>query len=296
MAKHIASISHAQIADIRQEGRLRPVSGAAVAALKHVIEEHGFTVPVLVRHMKGGSFTLIDGANRLAAMIELGESRIPVHVVECTAAEARAMEASQNLAGAGMSPLDDALFLAAYADAYEELHPETKGGVAGGLARQGLATELSSFAEVMAEKRAITPRQVRKIVAAGRRITRDDAEMLRTATRKVTLKDIEDLGKISETEERSAVVLRLASGNAKSASAARRSLQVEQGDKAPLKDPAEDQFMTLSKAWARAGIKARKRFLMEYAREIWDDQNAGVSLVNWASAGESAASDEEEAA
>ncbi len=234
----------------------------------HVIDGFGFTTPVVIRRKKSG-FVLIDGAHRVEAMKRSGMSEIPVRVYTCTDNEARAMEAGQNIAGADLSPLDDALFLAAYSATYEALHPETRGGVAGGMARQGLATELSSFAEVMAEKRSITTRQVRKIVAAGRLITRHEAEQLRGAKRKVTLKDIEEIGKIGEPDERTMVVLRLSSGNAKSAAEARRTLRAENGDpKITLKDPVEEAFKALKTIWARAHKAAKRRFADEYAAEL----------------------------
>lgn len=266
--KIVTAASEIEIAAIDIGERLRPVSEATVLALMHVIEEHGFTVPILLRKMRAG-MRLIDGAHRLEAMLRRGATHIPAMIVTCTSPEARALEATQNLAGASLSPLDDAMFLAAYSATYEELHPETRGGVAGGLARQGLATELSSFADVMAEKRSITTRQVRKIVAAGRLITRHEAEQLRGAKRKVTLKDIEEIGKIGEPDERTMVVLRLACGQAKSAAEARRTLRAENGDpKITLKDPVEEAFKALKTIWARAHKAAKRRFADEYAAEL----------------------------
>lgn len=246
--------------------RLRPVNEATVRALVHVIEQHGFTVPILLRKTRSG-MNLIDGAHRLTAMKRLGSATIPAMIIECTSEEARALEASQNLAGASMSPLDDALFLAAYAKAYEVLHPETKGGVAGGLARQGLATELSSFADVIAEKRSISVRQVRKIVAAGRKITRQEAAHLREAARKVTLKDVEDIGKIGDDGTRAQVVLKLASGQAKTAAAALRMQRAEEGG-AVVMTPKDAAFNALINAWRRAGPAVRRRFVQEAATEI----------------------------
>lgn len=258
--------------------RLRPVSAATVSALVHVIGEHGFTVPILLRKMRD-KLHLIDGAHRLAAMQQLGAATIPAMIIECTSEQARALEASQNLAGASMSPLDDALFLAAYAKAYEVLHPETRPGAASVLARQGIQTELSSFCDVIAEKRSITARQVRKIVAAGRKITRNEADQLRTATRKVTLKDVEDIGKIGDEAERIQVVLKLAGGNAKTAAAARRMYRAEVHGEVVMNDK-DAAFNALINAWRRAPLVVRKRFCLEAAGEIWEAQNKGAPLNN----------------
>lgn len=247
--------------------RLRPVSEATVSVLAQVIEEHGFTVPVLVRKTRDG-FVLIDGAHRLETVKRLGRAAIAVVAVSCTDDEARALESSQNLAGASLSPLDDAVFLAAYGAAYEKLHPETTRGVAGGLARQGLASELSSFAETIAEKRSITVRQVQKIAAAGRAITRAEIDQLRAAPLKIKLADIETIGKISDPHERTEVVCRLSSGNAKSASQARRSLRAEGGHSAPVEDPVETALKALKSAWTRAPKEARRRFVRDHGEAL----------------------------
>ncbi len=270
------------------QDRLRPVGEANVAALVHVISEYGFTVPILLRKAQGG-LHLIDGAHRLAAMKQLGAATIPAMIIQCTSEQARALEASQNLAGASMSPLDDALFLAAYAKAYEVLHPETKGGVAGALARHGYATEISSFAEIIAEKRAITPRRVRMIVAAGRNITRAEADQLRTGTRKVTITDIVDIGKIGDEVERVQVVLKLAGGNAKTAAAARRQYRAEVDGAVIVPNANDAAFNALANAWGRAPVAVRKRFCLEFGREIWEAQNKGDALLKFA---KPAASDE----
>lgn len=249
-----------------RQDRLRPVSEATVAVLVQVIEEHGFTVPVLVRKTRKG-FVLIDGAHRLAAMTRMGRDAIPVVAVSCTDDEARALESSQNLAGASLSPLDDAVFLAAYSAAYERLHPETRRGVAGALSRWD-ATELSSFAETIAEKRAISVRQVRKIAAAGRAITREEANQLRAAPVKVTLADLIEIGKIGEPDERAQVVLKLASGEARRAAKARRQWRAEQGLSKPVEDRVEGDLKVLKAAWARASKETRWRFLRQHGAEV----------------------------
>jgi ParB family chromosome partitioning protein len=276
MADFIQTIAELPIADITIGDRLRPVSEATISALCQVIEEHGFTVPILVRKKRSG-FVLIDGAHRLAAMQRRGAAIIPVCAVTCTDVEARALETTQNLAGASLSPLDDALFLAAYSAAYEELHPETRRGAAGAVARHGSASELNSFAEVIAEKRAVSVRQVQKIAAAGRKISRTEADLLRQAPRKVTLKDVEDIGKISDTEERSQVVLRLVGGNAKTAAQARRSLLQEAGGDGSAASEKDSHFLALMASWKRAPLAARRRFVVELQGEIEDLLEGGVS-------------------
>lgn len=256
------------IADIEVGPRIRPVTEAGITALMHVIEAHGFSTPILVRVTKKG-YRLIDGAHRLETMRRRGATDIPVIPCKCTDQEARALETGQNLAGAALSPLDEAIFLAEYATAYQELHPETKRGAAGGLARQGSATELNSFAETIAEKRGISPRQVRKIAAAGKQISPEEVALLRSAPRQPTLKDIEDLGKITNPEERTAVIGALATGTAKKVSDARRQFADAKGTlKSNVKSPVEEELQGLLKAWQRASAAARRRFVFEQFEEI----------------------------
>jgi ParB family transcriptional regulator, chromosome partitioning protein len=50
---------------------------------------------------------------------------------------------------------------------YEELHPETRAGVAGGLARQGSANEKSAFAESTADSIGKSRRSVEIAAARG---------------------------------------------------------------------------------------------------------------------------------
>lgn len=259
----IPSITSAAISDIEVSNRLRPVAESTVAALNFVIGEFGFTVPILVRKMKAG-FRLIDGAHRLEVMKRRGNTTIPVVAVTCTDEEARVLEGSQNLAGAAMSPLDEALFVAAFSDAYQNLHPETKRGVAGALAKHGLATELSSFADVIGEKRSISPRQIRNIARAGRMITKEEAAQLRASPLKLTLKDIQDFGKIGDPDERRAVVQRIA-GGVKSVAKARQALRAESGEAStPPETPVEAQFKALSTLWSRSGAAARRRFVEDH--------------------------------
>lgn len=106
-----------------------------------------------VKRERDGSLHLIAGGHRLEAARRLGWEEIEAKVwTDVTDDWARLMEVDDNLAGSGMNALDTAVFLATRKAVYERLHPETKAGVAGGLARQGSASELSSFADVTAEK------------------------------------------------------------------------------------------------------------------------------------------------
>ena len=268
MIEFLPHISTLPIGDVQQVSRLRPVSEAAVAVLAQVIGEYGFTVPILVRKKRDG-FVLIDGAHRLTAMTQIGAAEIPVRAMTCTDEEARALEASQNLAGASMSPLDDAIFMAAYGEAYQKLHPETRAGSAGAFAKHGSANDTMSFAEIIAEKRAISLRHVQRMAAAGRSISPEDANALRRASKPVTLKDLQILAK-AKPDARAAIVDGLSYGEAKSAAdALKRHLQTT--GQALVKrdlDPVEAAFKALREAWSRAPKAAKRRFVEEHFPEM----------------------------
>ena len=236
---------------------------------------------MLIRRKKAGFF-LIDGGHRLAAVQRLGFVTVPVRVYTCTDVEARALEASQNLAGASLSPLDDALFLVAFKAAHEELHPETKRGIAGAASRWD-ASEQSSVASVIAEKRGITPRQVYKVMAASLQLTKADADALRKSSRKVTWADIARVGKVVEPTDRAAMIAAVADG--KTVGDALRQIAAQKSGVEPaIKDPVEQGFKALTAAWARAPLAAKKRFLYEMKSEVCTAQNKGTSLANWAEA------------
>ena len=262
MAEPVASITDLAVADIVCRDRLRPVSEAGVAALIASIGELGVIKDAVhVRRKKDGTFHLMAGAHRLEAARRLGMATIPVKAWTCTDDWARLVEIDDNLAGAELTALDTALFLARRKEVYERLHPETLRGVAGARARWSDASELGSFASTTAEKLGITERQVQKIVAAGERLQPPDVQALRRAPRPVTLKDLTVIAGIESAPERYHVVGELGGGQAKSAAEARRSWAGRQGGAIAHKDPVEEDFKVLRTAWLRASKAARRRFI-----------------------------------
>lgn len=254
------------VAEVDARSRLRPVSAAGVASLIASITETGIMKDAIhVRKKKDGKLVLIAGAHRLAAALQLGWGDIEAKVwTDVTDDWARLMEIDDNLAGAEMNALDTAVFLAARKEVYERLHPEAKAGAFSGNQHTGkLAADIVSFATSTAEKFGMTDRHVRRLIAAGSMLGPDQIRSLRQAPKAITLKDLTEIGKINATGDRYAVVERLSTGKAKSAADAMRALRLEASGAAPVKDPVEEQFLALMKAWSRAGAVARNRFLDE---------------------------------
>ncbi|WP_323780076.1 ParB N-terminal domain-containing protein [Thalassovita sp.] len=268
----LLQIGKVPVAGVDDSQRLRPVSEAGVESLIASVEELGVMKdPIHVRQVKSGNLVLIAGGHRLEMARRLGWEEIEAKVwTDVTDDWACLMEIDDNLAGAEMNALDTAIFLATRKRVYEKLHPETKAGLAGAVARWN-ATEPSSvaFVTATAEKFNLSDRQIRKIVAAGASLGGDEIDLLRGSTRQVTLKDLTEIAKIGQDDERKQVVLRLSSGNAKSASDARKSLAKEAGT-APVKDPVEDEFQALLKRWKRASPAIRRRFVTEAYDDLSD--------------------------
>lgn len=286
MITYIPTLKELPITEIvARAERLRPVDKDAVTGLIGLIEEYGFTTPVLVRKTRNG-FVLIDGMHRIEAMRGLGREMIPVTVCSCTDDEAALMEAGQNLPG-GMNALDDAVFLAAWRRAYVRLHPETERGMSGALARHGMQATKLSFAKIVADRRGVSERNIQRTVAAAEALDRTEITLLRDASR-VTVTDLQLIGKLADPDTRSQVVLKLAGGNAKNAATALRQCKAERGEVSPVHDPVEAAFTKLLDAWSRAPLAAKKRFLLEKAKGVWEAQNKGASLFRWRDADDGA--------
>ena len=256
------------VAEIRADRRLRPVSEAGVEAILASVGELGQIVtPLTVRQRQvqgsGLVYELLDGAHRLEAARRLGHGEVPVRVFECTGDQAALMEIDGNLAGAELNALDTAVFLATRKAVYERLHPETRAGVAGGLARQGSAADMMSVASFVgstAEKFGLSERHVRRMTAAGARLGPDEVQQLRLAPRPVTLADLQAISAIGEAPERYEVVRQLATGEAKSAAAARKAWFHRENPPAPV-SPEDAEFAALHDRWARTSKAARRRFV-----------------------------------
>lgn len=262
---HSGNVIRLPLDQIEVVGRLREVRNAFVENLILMAEDTGITTPIHVRKVKDG-YVLIDGAHRLEAAKRMGLPDIAVLVVECRADEARAMEASNNLGAARMTPLQTAVFVASWKRDYYTLHPERKSGVFKGNQHTGkVVEEIVSLTTCIADAFSITDRQVRNILRAGESLTSEEAASLDAAPGRVTMKDLQDLAKIAEPAERSAVVHRLAAGGAKSAAAARKSL-AQEASSAPAAAPADPNDKAVAAALTqlkRMSAVARRRFVAE---------------------------------
>ena len=261
-AKIIQSITELPVDDIQMGTRLRPVSKAGVEAIKASITELGVMKDAIHvrKHKRGGKIELLAGAHRLTVAQEL----------DCNDDFARLMEIDDNLAGAELTALDTAVFLAERKRVYEKLHPETKhGGDRRSASFQTDMMSVRSFAEATAEKFGLTDRHVRRMVSAGSVLTGGDAHRLRSSGRPVTLNDLTELAKIGDVSERYRVIDLLAEGKVKSAKDARKTWASEQNrGVTPPMNNTEKTWQRLQDAWKRASKAGRVTFLEEHGEEV----------------------------
>lgn len=264
------------LSDIDIPDRLRELDEKKVELIvKSAQDGQGIRDAIHVRSVGKGKFSLIDGRHRLDAAYLLGLREIDAEVWTCSAKQARFMEADANLSSGLLTPLDMAVSLAARKAAYEELYPETKRGVAGALARHGEQRTEMSFADYMAAVTGQTSRQIRRVVSAGEALAREEVRALQSVAKLVKMNDLYELAKIGDDAERSFVVEKIATGEAKQAGKARKLYAAETGQAPAPVDPTEAEFQALLKAWGRARKAARLRFLEEVTDELTRMQEDG---------------------
>lgn len=265
-------------AEIEMQARKRDVSDAAVESLMASITELGIVKDeIIVRRVKrSGALRLVAGAHRLEACRRL-ERPVPAKVFECTDAWAELMEIDDNIAGGELTILDTAVFLAHRKRIYEKMNPQAKAATGAELAaKRWNATDnlsVASFAASTAEKLGVSERKVYRLLAVGTALDPKDIRLLRAAPQPVQMSDLQHIAKIGEPAERYFVCEALGTGRAKKAAEARKAYR--QGDMdAPAADPVEEGFQGLMKAWTRAPMAARRRFLDHMSGDIeqmgWD--------------------------
>lgn len=265
---------HFALHEVEIKGRLREVSEAGVSAVLASLEEVGqIASPIWVRKVKSG-YQLIDGAHRIEAARRVGLASVPGIAFRCNDDQARMLEIDGNLAGAELTVLDTAIFLADRKRVYEKLHPETRRGVAGATSRWDATSKLpvASFVTATAEKFGQSETKIFRLVAAGERLDVRDRDLLRKAPRPVTFSDLQEIAKIKGPGERYHVVEALAKGDAKSAADARKAFNAAP---TPPKDPVEEAFQALMARWTRAPIAVRRRFVDAIGDDLIEMQEAG---------------------
>ncbi|WP_164982716.1 ParB/RepB/Spo0J family partition protein [Leisingera sp. NJS204] len=265
------------VADIQVEERLRTASPTAVASIVSSIQEVGSILqPLLVRRVKDG-YRLMDGLHRLTAAKEAGLEEVPVKVSECTNDQAIRIEVDANVAGAPLTPLDMAVFLAAHKELYERENPETAQGKAGAHGRWDANDKMSlaSFSANAAETFGKSQKTMQRLISVGEKLSKEEISQLRNAPNKVQFKDLEHIAKCGEQADRSAICAALGMGEAKSA---KEVLDRKKVPGAAVQSTTDQQVAKIADAWRRGSKAARAQFAAEFRDELLEHlQDAGDS-------------------
>lgn len=241
--------------------RLRRVSDSAVATLLFMAEDTGITTPIHCRKV-GSKYVLIDGAHRLAAAEKLRLPDIAVLVVECRADEARAMEASNNLGAAGMTPLQKVVFVASWKRDYYALHPDRKlGAFKGNQYSEKEVTALNAVTKSIADTLGIKERQAFKILKAGDALTTEEIALL-DGPKRVTLADLQALSR-ANPDTRAVAIARFATGEVKKLASALKAPASPR-----VESTVEAEFKALRNLWSRSSKAAQQRFVAAHATDL----------------------------
>lgn len=238
--------------------RLRPLNETKVAAFMVDIDERGVRKPIEIAPREGGRFLLVSGRHRLDACRRLGHRQIETKVKKRTAAECLRDELMENLVSAELTTLERAQYLAAQRRLYQEEHPETRQGRAGGLARQGSATANLAFADWSAKRVGMTPRSVARYAALGDLLDEQAADQLRGTEFENKLGELDALSRHAPDKQRRIVALLTAEENP--ATSVAMALAMMEG-RAASENPHEAIVRRLSDTWDRGARRARIAFL-----------------------------------
>jgi uncharacterized ParB-like nuclease family protein len=165
------------ISKISRRSDARALDNTAVSALAESIADVGLLNPIRCR-VNGDGWEVVAGSHRLAACESLGFIEIEAIVYKADDLHAELAMIDENLCRAELSPSERARQTARRKSIYEEMHPETRAGVAGGLARQGAAGDKLSFADETSKATGRDARTVQRDAERGEKVTDEVLSMI----------------------------------------------------------------------------------------------------------------------
>lgn len=176
---------------------------AALEELAQSIKQHGVLQPLLVRPIPSGGYQLVAGERRWRACRIAGLNKIPVVIKELTDTETMEIAIIENLQREDLNPIEEAEGLQALIDKCGYTQEEV--AVSVGKSRPAIANSLRLLRlpqEVrdMTKNGDISAGHARALLAFD-----NEAMMLEAAknivSNKMTVRDVERLAKIKETDE-----------------------------------------------------------------------------------------------
>jgi len=177
------------VGHISTMGRLRKADPKQVEVIANSVKEVGLlnhitVVPARI-YFNGqqiDGYQLVAGLHRLEACKSIGWMEIPATVLDLDEQQRIIAECDENLCGSVLTATERAMFSARRKEAYEALHPETRHGVAGALAKHGDAVANSataSFADDQASRTGQSARTVRQDAERGTKVCKEAMDILK---------------------------------------------------------------------------------------------------------------------
>jgi len=210
------------ISDVVVGEKRREVKSDYVQKLADSIKQIGLINPITITPDN----RLIAGYHRLQAFIQLGETRIPAVILNLSELEARLAEIDENLIRNELSVLERGEWLLERKAIYEELHPDTRWGVAGGLARQGSANAESAFAKDTSEKTGQSRRVIEENIQIAKNISPEVKDKIRDTELADRKTDLLRLARMNP-EQQEKIVEKIISGEADTINHAKKILAAE---------------------------------------------------------------------
>ena len=249
------------------QNRLRGVKPHRVETLSKDIAVNGQLQPILVTEKADGRFVLTKGLQRLQAIkaSEMGE--IDARVTPAAwlnAQQVRLQEIMATLNREDYTALERCEALAELKVVYEELHPDTRKGVAGGKARQGSANEIFSFAQTAADATGLSRRSIELAVAMWNGLSTTTRVRLRGSWIETKQSELRALSEASANIQ--AAVLDLLFSTPPKAGSVADAVTLAEGRK--LADPTEKAYRAVLDKWQRFPIGQKRSFVTQYRDEI----------------------------
>ncbi|MZP57139.1 MAG: ParB N-terminal domain-containing protein [Bacteroidales bacterium] len=223
-------MSEVLISDIIIKEDRRAVKSEYVQKLADSIKQVGLINPITI----APDNRLIAGYHRLQAFIQLGETRIPAVVLNLSELEARLAEIDENLIRNEGTVLERSDWLKERQAIYEKLYPDTRRGVAGALAKHGLATPDSgvAFTTDTANKTGKSKSTIKEEIQIARDIAPEVKEKIRDTELADRKTDLLRLSRM-EPEQQEKIVDQIISGKADTLNHARKNIAAEAVKDAP---------------------------------------------------------------
>jgi ParB-like chromosome segregation protein Spo0J len=167
-------VARLPLVKLRRRQGARKLVEAKMPGLVDSIREIGIINPLRVRPIEiyeGGrpaeGWEVTAGAHRFEAASRLGMVEVPCVIVADDDLHAELAMIDENLCRAELSPAEAAYQSDRRKEIYEQLHPETRRGAAGGHGKHGSASDNLSFAEDAAAKTGRDKRTIYRDAARG---------------------------------------------------------------------------------------------------------------------------------